>query len=203
PLNLKFSGDLGKSVQRPTEILAGGVFFFSKQWRRQRCFIDPFGATVLRRVQKAIRGAWFFQLQKNQGKHREGEGRIPTDKSCRGWDGGSAKVPTEKSAHSTGEKTSGDWRNSDAGFSWSDRNKGRWICKSRKLLGRVHIGINLRGADSRAAVLQYGEKKLQEILDPMLKAAKTADEEDDSSVFGAGCRKKRLIGKVIFAEDFG
>ncbi|KAL6978863.1 hypothetical protein U1Q18_020531 [Sarracenia purpurea var. burkii] len=42
----------------------------------------------------------------------------------------------EKSAHSIGEKTSGDWRNSGAGFSWSDRNKGRWICKSEKLLGR-------------------------------------------------------------------
>ncbi|KAL6978915.1 hypothetical protein U1Q18_020581, partial [Sarracenia purpurea var. burkii] len=24
---------------------------------------------------------------KNQKKHREGEGRIPTEKSCRGWDG--------------------------------------------------------------------------------------------------------------------
>ncbi|KAL6967020.1 hypothetical protein U1Q18_032818 [Sarracenia purpurea var. burkii] len=60
-------------------------------WRRQRCFIDPFGAAFLRRVQKAIRGAWFFQLQKNQGKHREGEGRIPAEKSCRGWDDGSAK----------------------------------------------------------------------------------------------------------------
>ncbi|KAL6974992.1 hypothetical protein U1Q18_041760, partial [Sarracenia purpurea var. burkii] len=89
------------------------------------------------------------------------------------------------------EKTSGDWRNSGAGFSWSDRNKGRWICKLGKLLGRVHIGINLRGADPRAAVLQYGEKKLQEILDPMLKAAETTGEEDDFGVFSAGCEGRR------------
>ncbi|KAL6975559.1 hypothetical protein U1Q18_024353 [Sarracenia purpurea var. burkii] len=163
----------------------------------------PTSRSVLRRVQKAIHGAWFFQLQKNQGKHREEEGRIPVDKSCRGWDCGSAKVLTEKSEHSTGEKMSGNWRNSSARFSWSDWNKGRWICRSGKLLERVHISINLCGVDSRAAVLQYGEKKLQEILDPVLKAAETAGEEDDSGVFGAGCRKKRLIGKVIFAEDFG
>ncbi|KAL6996448.1 hypothetical protein U1Q18_006578 [Sarracenia purpurea var. burkii] len=57
--------------------------------------------------------------------------------------------------------------------------------------GRVHIGINLRDADSRATVLQYGEKKLQEILDPVLKAAETAGEEDDSGVFGAGCEGRR------------
>ncbi|KAL6989403.1 hypothetical protein U1Q18_015151, partial [Sarracenia purpurea var. burkii] len=28
------------------------------------------------------------------------------------------KAPTEKSAYSTGEETSDDWRNSGAGFSW-------------------------------------------------------------------------------------
>ncbi|KAL6955744.1 hypothetical protein U1Q18_040674 [Sarracenia purpurea var. burkii] len=37
----------------------------------------------------------------------------------------------------------------------------------------------------------YGEKKLQEILDPVLKATKTAGEEDDSGVFGAGCKGRR------------
>ncbi|KAL6997089.1 hypothetical protein U1Q18_007211, partial [Sarracenia purpurea var. burkii] len=63
-----FSGDLVKSVQRLAEILARGVFFFSKQWRRQRCFIDPFGAVVLRRVQKAIRGALYFSITEKSNK---------------------------------------------------------------------------------------------------------------------------------------
>ncbi|KAL6962219.1 hypothetical protein U1Q18_037175 [Sarracenia purpurea var. burkii] len=37
----------------------------------------------------------------------------------------------------------------------------------------------------------YGEKKLQEILDPVLKAMETVGEEDDSGVFGAGCEGRR------------
>ncbi|KAL6981191.1 hypothetical protein U1Q18_022822 [Sarracenia purpurea var. burkii] len=37
-------------------------------WRRQRCFIDPFGAVVLRRVQKAIRGAFFFLITEKSKK---------------------------------------------------------------------------------------------------------------------------------------
>ncbi|KAL6966250.1 hypothetical protein U1Q18_032031 [Sarracenia purpurea var. burkii] len=188
----KFPGDLGKSVQRPAEILVGGYFFLQTVASPEvfycsiRCSGSLNGAKgdswcLVFSIAEESRKAQRRRRKDSGGEELQGLGR---------WFG-KEKVPAEKSAHSTGEKTSVDWRNSGAGFSWSDRNKGQWICKSGKLLGRVHFGIILRGTDSRTVVFQYDEKKLQEILDPVLKAAETAGEEDDSGDFGAGCEGRR------------
>ncbi|KAL6986969.1 hypothetical protein U1Q18_012729, partial [Sarracenia purpurea var. burkii] len=64
----------------------------------------------------------------------------------------------------------------------------QWIITDDALINEI-LGGDF-GEDPRERE-SYGEKKLQEILDPVLKATETAGEEDDSGVFGAGCEGRR------------